>query len=81
MTSLEVISAVGIDKALNMHCPGHNTVRGSQLASEGWYFGRAKNNKPYLEGQFVGGERLEIAANNKFDMFLNNTGPIFFQYS
>ena len=44
-----------------MHCPGHNTVRGSQLASEGLYC-RVKNNVPYLEGQFVGGGRLEISC-------------------
>ena len=58
---------------LNMHCPGHNKVWGSQLASEGWYFRRVKNNVPYLEGQF--------AANNKFKMFLHNAGPIFFNIS
>ena len=29
-----------------MHCPGHNTVGGSQLASEDWYFPRVK--KMYL---------------------------------
>ena len=55
-----VISALGIDKTLNMHCPGHNTVRGSQLASKGWYFRRVKHNVPYLEGQFVGDGQLEI---------------------
>ena len=57
-----VNSALTIDKTLNMHCPGHNTVRGSQLAREGWYFRRIKNNVPYLEGQFVGGGGLEIRS-------------------
>ena len=37
------------DKTLNILCPGHNTVWGSQLASEGWYFRWVKNNEPYLE--------------------------------
>ena len=39
-----------------MHCPGHNTVRGAGVG----YYGSVKNNVPYLEGQFVGGRRLEI---------------------
>ena len=42
-----------------MLCPGQNTVRSSQFASEGCYFCRVKNNVPYLEGQFVGGGQLE----------------------
>ena len=65
-----------------MHCPGHFTVQGSQLASVGRHSGqnesRVKNDVPYLEGQFDGGGRLEIAANNKFEMFLHNLGPILF---
>ena len=57
-----VISALGIDKTLNMHFPEHSIVRGS-LASEGRYLqneSRVKNNVPYLEGQFLGGGRLKI---------------------
>ena len=65
-----------------MHFPGHNTVRGSQLASEGQYFpsneSRVKNIVPYLEGQFVGGGHSKFAANIKFEIFLHNIGPIFF---
>ena len=57
-----VISALGADKTLNIHCPGHNTVWGSQLASKGWYFRRVKNNVPYLEGKLVGGGHLEICC-------------------
>ena len=57
-----------------MHCPGHNTGRDSQLASEGWYFRMVKNNVPYLEGQLVGGGGLEIRCL----MFRHNTGLIFF---
>ena len=63
-----------------MHCPGHNAVRVSQLASKGWYFHRVKNNVPYLEGQLEADD-YKFAANNKFEMFLHNALPIFFQYS
>ena len=66
-----VISALGLDITLNMHCPGHNTVWGSPLLASVGIFAlnesRVKNNVPYLEGQFVGGGRLE--------------GPLFIQYS
>ena len=67
-----VISELGINKTLNRHCPGHITVRGSQLASEGWYFCRVKHNIPYLGGG------SSDAAYYKFEMFLHNAGPIFF---
>ena len=57
-----------------MLCPGHKTVQGSQLASEGWYISRVKNNVPYLEGWMT----RKFGANNKFEMFLHNAGQIFF---
>ena len=47
---------------------------GISRQNESW----VKNNVPYLEGQFVGGGRLEFAANNKLEMFLYNVGLGFF---
>ena len=45
-----------------MHCPGHNTKRGSQLAREGWYFRRVKNNVPYFTGIIPFSDCGEFAA-------------------
>ena len=76
-----VISALGFDKTLNMHCPGHITVQGSQLASKGRISrqneSRLKNNVPCSEGQFVGGAQMEICLKNQhfFASKLGN-GPL-----
>ena len=63
-----------------MHCPGHNTVGGSQLASEGWYFRRVKNNVPYLRGtiRWRRMTRKSLLITNSRSMFLHNAWPICF---
>ena len=60
-----------------MHCRGHNTVRGSQLASKGWYFRRVKNIVSYLEGRTT---RNSLPLTN-LRCFCLMQDQFFFQYS